>query len=427
MKGGAARGVAPRLGGRSASVRETGASGKAMRKLSSGVWRAPQSTAEAKNAPDRSEAERAVAPATAALGSVAGVVLAGSQPWGACPLERMIPRPLAPIANEPLIVHQLSWFSSGGIGPVGICGNGYTDIVRRELTSGRSRSRVPSGLSVEYFQDLAPRGPAGCARDAGLATGRDTVVVVDGSIIPQVDVRDVVNVHLRTGAGLTVVVSPTPGMRGPRGESMTPAGVYVFSRSIFEHIPSLGYQDIKESLVPRLHRADVAVVSYRTGSLPPRVYNVDSYMAVNEWMCGQICAVPARRRLGGLQDYRWEGQTGAHPTAVINAGATLVGPVLLGAGTEIGTGVTLVGPTIVGKDCKIEAGAVVGRTCVWDECRVESGVVLDRCIVGTGATVSRRAGSGHRFMVFSRSARRRLGIGRLGGRGRESIASLASA
>jgi len=34
-----------------------------------------------------------------------------------------------------------------------------------------------------------------------------------------------------------------------------PAGVYVFERRALEHVASTGFQDIKENLIPRLHRA----------------------------------------------------------------------------------------------------------------------------------------------------------------------------
>ncbi len=333
------------------------------------------------------------------MARVAGVILAGTQPWGACALERVVPRALAPIANQPLLSHVLGWLAHAGIRSANICGNTYTDLVRRRLTRGISGACSPNWLSIDYYEDLAPRGPAGCVRDAGLGSGCDTVVAVEGSLIPQVSLSELVEFHRRSEAALTVVVSKAPRDNGGAEGGLWPMGIYVLSRSALTEISPHGYQDIKEALIPHLYKRQLSVMPFLTTCVTPRVTSVDSYLAVNGWML---------RTLGHRQEewhrycgegYRTNGQAGAHSTAAIDSTARLIGPILIGEGATVGAGVTVVGPTSIGSHCHIGEGAVVCRSSLWDECSVGSGAVLDRCIVTSRAGV--RADTANRYVVFA--------------------------
>lgn len=340
--------------------------------------------------------------------SVTGVILAGTQPWGACALERVVPRALAPIANRALLTHVFGWLADGGICSASICGNSYTEDLRRRLTKDQADCCVPAGIEIDYYEDLAPRGPAGCVRDAGLGNGCETLVVVDGSLIPQVDLRALIDAHLQSNAVLTVVVSSDSQSCGFNGEGCTPMGIYVFSRVVLEHISPNGYQDIKESLIPHLFSLGMPVVPYPATCPVPRVTNVDSYLAVNGWMLKTLSA-----RSGAFDRYRSEGyrligDAGIHVSASVDSTARLIGPILVGEGSHVGRGVTIIGPTSIGPNCRIGEGAVICRTSMWDECTVESDTVLDRCIVSSRSIV--QCGSAYRYVVFSERQERFAGL-----------------
>lgn len=345
-----------------------------------------------------------------AMAGVVGIILAGTQPWGACALERIVPRGLAPIANRPLLTHILGWLAGSGVGSVSICGNSYTRVMRRSLGRGAASSHVPVGLGIEYYEDLAPRGPAGCVRDAGLGSGCETLVVVDGSLMPQIDLRDLVAGHARTGAALTVVVSGDRQTGGGGTEGRPPMGIYVFSRQVLDHISPTGYQDIKETLIPNLYRAGLPVMPHPVVCPVPRVTSVASYIAVNAWALKTLS-----KRSGGFEGYRFEGyringETGVHLSASVDPTARLIGPVLIGERSRVGRGATIVGPTSIGTDCRIDDGAVICRTAIWDECTVESGSVLDRCILTSRSSVGGE--SAYRYVVFSETPARFPGLGK---------------
>jgi len=336
--------------------------------------------------------------------SVGAIILAGAQPWGGCVLERIVPRVLAPIANSPLIAHVLSWLNDSGIASASVCGNSYTTAVRQSLTNGLADRHVPTGLKLDYYEDWSPRGPAGCIRDAGFGNDCETLVVVEGCMIPQIDVGRLVQSHWQSGAALTVVVSNERKRNLARTEGLTPTGLYVFSREVLSQIPSTGYQDIKEALIPELYRQGLAVVTHWISNPAPRVWSVESYLAVNGWMLNVFATDAGGMNACGLRDYRKVGDSGIHATAEVDPSARLIGPVMVGEGSRIGRRVTLVGPTSIGPNCTIGDDAVIGRSSIWDECRIGRGTVLDRCIVTSRSTMSES--KAYRYVVFSEPRKR---------------------
>lgn len=307
------------------------------------------------------------------LESVRGIVLAGVHAWGNCPLEGVIARPLLPVGERPLIWHILRWIGDEGVRASTICGNGDTKTLRRRL--GVS---TEDNLALHYCEDSVPRGPAGCARDAAMSCSADLFVVVDGTILPKIDLQSMLDEHMRQEAVLTIAaMSPAPGNMDA---SLTPAGVYIISRSALMHVPDAGYQDIKESLIPKLYKLRLPVATHivPAGSVR-RVYDAASYLSVNLW------AVESMMSGEAPSGYRRVGDAWVHETAQVADTARLVGPVLVGAGAVVEAGAVVVGPATLGARSRVCRDAVVSYSSLWSECRVGQGAIVDHCVLTDGA------------------------------------------
>ena len=298
---------------------------------------------------------------------LSAVVLAGTHPWTGSSFERLAPRPLVPVALEPLISYSLRWLLQGGITHATICANGTTRLIEAALGDGDDL-----GMELSYYQDGTPRGPAGCVRDAGLRTGSQTILVTDGTAIPTVDVADLLASHHASGAAVTALVHRDQALSGVA----SPGGIYVFERRALDHIGANGFQDIKENLIPRLHRAGERVVAHASEGFCPHVLNAQTYLAVNHWMLQRLAQ-------------RDEGRGGVllHPSASVDPAARLVGPVLLGAGVRVEAGATLVGPISIGGGSVVGPRALVARSVLWNRCVVGQGSVVHGCVVGNDAVV----------------------------------------
>src|SRR5262245_14183907 len=215
---------------------------------------------------------------------VRGIVLAGSYAWRDADLEALGPRPVLPVCGRPIIEYVLSWFEQAGAHEVVICVNSAAAA----SIQGVIGRRFPN-LRLNYRVDGAPRGPAGCVKDAALGEGHGdaTYVVADATIVPTEPLGNLLATHRASHAALTVLTyeQPRSGMV-PRFQM--PGGAYVFGRAALELIPQRGYFDIKETLIPRLYSRDEPVVEHRAPGAIPRVLDRETYLSVNHWMIERL-------------------------------------------------------------------------------------------------------------------------------------------
>ena len=169
---------------------------------------------------------------------VQGIVLAGVHSWAGDGFDGLMSRPLLPIAGRPLIRHAMDWLRGSGFVQVCVCGNSDTRLLRRSLGDGRALK-----MAVEYVEDVMPRGPAGCARDAAIGRGAEILIVVEGTILPQIDLPALLEAHTQSRAALTVVAA-SGKTHGHSNGALRPMGIYVFSARVLDMVPAGCYQDI---------------------------------------------------------------------------------------------------------------------------------------------------------------------------------------
>jgi NDP-sugar pyrophosphorylase family protein len=151
---------------------------------------------------------------------------------------------------------------------------------------------------------------------------------------------------------------------------------------VLSSIPAQGFCDIKETLIPQLHRIGERVCAYAADGPIPRVLDEASYRAVNEWMVEHLIATRSIP-----EGYVLSGTSLIHRDAFVARDATFVGPVLIAAGAEIASGAVIVGPTSIGCDAVVGAGALVSRSAVWRRCVLGERVVADRCVLADDTVI----------------------------------------
>ncbi len=309
--------------------------------------------------------------------NVAGIVLAGTPHWGDSTFSRLLRGPMLLVAQEPLIAYPLRWLNDAGVAQTIICANSSTNDVRSSLGNG-----AQLGMSLTYHEDEMPRGAAGCVRDAGIHSPHDTFVVIECGRIPSVDLSALLDAHRESGAIATVVVETERRQSEVVGERpATPGGIYVFSRRVFDAIPALGFQDIKESLLERLYRAGDLVATYEIDGVAPRVISYETFVSVNAWLLTRMTTA-----IEVPDGYDRIGEGLRHNASFVDARARIVGPVLIGAGARVNADAVIVGPTIVGARTVVERNAMLARSILWNDCVVGEGAMVDQCLLTNGAS-----------------------------------------
>lgn len=309
--------------------------------------------------------------------ALAPIVLAGSQTWRDTPFDNLMSRPLLPVAQLPLIGYALRWLRAAGAPRATVCANGASAEIARHL---RPYRRAFPALA--FHDDRAPRGAAGSARDAALGTDAAFFVVVDATTVPDVDLARVATEHRATGAALTIVVQPAG--RDSAQTGLVPTGIYLFSRRALEAVPPTGYQDIKESLIPRLYAQGELVTTTEAEGVCPRVLEAQTYLSVSQ----RLIAETTGGRRGFGMDGAGMAEATLHPRARVSPSALLIGPVIVEENAEIRDGATIVGPASIGAGSVVECGALISRSVLWANCVVGEGAVVDRCVLAEGVRVA---------------------------------------
>ncbi len=308
--------------------------------------------------------------------TIRGIVLAGGPSYGDCELEQIMPRPMLPVATRPLICHILSWFGNDGVGRATVCANGNTALFSHHLRNGEGLN-----ISIDYTEDLMPRGPAGCAHDAAKKGDEELFVVVEGGVVPQVDLGVLLDHHRTSGASMTMVVHGNEFSPDQRLEDEELLGIYVFSRKSLSYVSGHGFCDIKEGLISDLYKRgeSVSVLPVPT-DVAPRIKCLASYLTVNSWAVQKLS-----KYKGEFEGHVRHGDAWIHRSAQVDDSAKLIGPIWVGPGALIGQGAMIVGPVSVGAGCEVAANAVVTRSAIWDRGMVGDGAIVDDSIVSNGA------------------------------------------
>lgn len=300
-----------------------------------------------------------------------GIVPAGVHPWGDSCLDEVMPRVLLPVIGTPLIVHVIEALRDIGVQESVICANSASPVVRKALGDGTRLS-----VDLTYYEDMTPRGPAGCIRDAAALMGNERFVVIDGSVLPLFDLKAMIDFHCANSAAATVAVCHDVSAHEGKREQLVPVGVYVFERRAIESVPPTGYQDAKEVLLPRLSKEGAKVLPFDVGRMIPRVSDASSYLAANERLLRYYLETPTPPR-----GYRRRGSALVHISASVSEHAKLIGPILIGPRTEVDDETILVGPLVLGNDCRTAGRTTLCRSVIWNECNFGSELLVDNCIV----------------------------------------------
>jgi NDP-sugar pyrophosphorylase family protein len=304
---------------------------------------------------------------------VTGIVLAGTYPWKKSALTSLFPRPLLPVALRPLVLYAITSLHDAGIRGAAICARQETRALKTKVAA-----HVPADMQLSFHEDASPRGTAGAIRDAAMLSDCETFVVVEGTAVPTAPLCELLAAHHASGAAITVAVHDDRRATGPALQVST--GTYVISRHALDTVPPTGFCDLKETLIPRLHRAGARIAAFGVAEPSARVMDNETYLAVNGWMVERLAAQ-------GVATYERVGDALVHQLAHVAQDAVLVGPVMVGRGAHIGSGAIIVGPCTIGHDATIEGGAMVSRSAIWRRSHVREFAIVDRTILTDGATV----------------------------------------
>ena len=324
------------------------------------------------------------------------VILAGGEGTRLKPLTQRRPKPLIPIAGRPCIDFVIRSLIASGFREI---------VITTAHMSDRLIQRIGDGLdynaSILYSFEGTPAGTAGAVRRVANFIG-ETFVVAMGDVLADVDFRAMYEFHRERGGvatiALTRVTDPTQyGIaavddRGrivkfrekPKKEEafsdLANAGIYVLEPEVLDMIPPDQPFDFAKDVFPRLLAKGLPVYGKELDGV---------WMDIGRPRDLWRASMEVVRREGkpmSLPGVRTEGPLILQEGAVVEAGATLKGPVFLAAGSRVAKGCT-VSSSCVHEGSAIDADASVTNSIVFEQSRIGArsevldSVVAQSCVV----------------------------------------------
>jgi NDP-mannose synthase len=223
---------------------------------------------------------------------VKAVVLAGGKGRRLMPYTTIIPKPLMPIGDVPILEILLRQMKSSGIEDVVLTVGYLADLLRAYFLDG---SRL--GLRISYSLEEKPLGTAG---PLALVKGLDeTFLVTNGDVLTTLLLRDLIAFHKEEEATATIAVHQrkasidlgivqcdddnriTGYIEKPTYEYLVSMGLYVFDPRVLSYISPKEYLDFPD-LVHRLLDAGEKVIGFPYGGYWQDLGRSDDYERATE-------------------------------------------------------------------------------------------------------------------------------------------------
>jgi len=291
--------------------------------------------------------------------------------------SRGLPRTLLPLLPGQTVLRCLLRKLTLSLdGSVTICANGSTELLERHV-----RAADTGGAAIRYYRDNMPRGTGGCIKASFGSDAARTIFAAGGAVWTEEDPQWMLAQHCASGNALTVFCVERNDPEAIDGNrALAPTGLYCMEPSVLPHIRDVGYQDLKEQVIPALKAAHLRVGAVVLRRPSFEIANWNDYMrAVARSLATDTAALVGYRQLApGI----WSGEN-----VSIDPAARVVGPALIDHGCRLASESLVVGPAVLGRSCRLERDAWTIRSMAPPKTRVPAGTHFsDTLLPVTSAT-----------------------------------------
>jgi len=329
------------------------------------------------------------------------ILLAGGKGTRLRPLTVHTPKPIVPIFNRPFLYYQIDQLRQvPEVDEVILSLNYQPRRIEEILGEGEGL-----GVRIRYVVEPMPLGTGGAIRYAGDQL-TESVIVFNGDVLTQVNVKAVLDLHRRRKAKATIVLTPVDNPRAyglvetdaegnikqflekPSDDEITcntiNAGIYILEPDTFDRIPKETAWSIERSYFPSLIERGETFVAYIDQGYWIDIGTPAKYLQVHrDIMEGRYSAPP----FAGLA----HGAPWIAPDAKIDAGVDIQGPCFIDEGVVIKSGAKVLPYSVLGRQTHVEEHAVIEASIVWPNGWIGPEAVVRRSILGRNCHIGRNA------------------------------------
>jgi mannose-1-phosphate guanylyltransferase len=316
---------------------------------------------------------------------IKALILAGGKGARLRPLALHIPKPIVPLANIPFLFFQIDHIKKAAV----------TEIILSLSYQPRKITDIFGdgmnyGVTMRYTHEELPRGTAGAFKAAENLIS-DTTIVLNGDILTDTDLVDVLRYHRAQKAEVTIVTARVMNPVGyglveadangrvvrftekPPEDEVTGdtinAGIYILERSILDRIPAEGAQSFERDLFPAIVQEGARVFAYLTHAYWQDIGSPQKYLEASYGI------ISGRTKMPGYPQKACPPNDWEKHQVSIDSFSILDGKCVIKSGVAIEN-------SVLGEDCRVEEGALIKDSVIWSGTRILSNARIERAIVG---------------------------------------------
>mgnify|MGYP000896152117 FL=1 len=324
------------------------------------------------------------------------VIMAGGKGTRLRPLTCCLPKPMVPIANQPMMTHIIKLVKQHGFTNVTATLFYLPDAIRNYFGDGRD-----FGLELNYAIEDVPLGTAGSVKNACGAALKDTLLVISGDTLTDINLAEALEFHRSKGSAATLVLTKVrspleyglvitdtggrirrflekPGW-GEVFSDCVNTGIYILEPEVLKEIPDGQVFDFSKNLFPALLKKKAPLYGFLAKGYWSDIGNLDQYREA------QIDILRGNIQVAGTQAAPYQPGVWVGEGSEISADAILAGPALIGSGCIVSAGAFVGEFSMIGDDVRIESGSSIKRSVIWSGSRIGAGSEL-RGVVATSRT-----------------------------------------
>jgi len=334
------------------------------------------------------------------------VILSGGLGTRVRPLTYLLPKPMVPIVERPLIGHLFNILKKNNFTEVIVTVSYKADVIENHYKTGEVR-----GMQISYSLEGSLRNGKLIAKGLGSAGGLKKVqsfsqffdepfLVICGDALIDLDLEAIMNFHKSHDGKATVVCKEVPKadvykygvvvtdeknritsfQEKPKVENaksnIINTGIYIFDPCVLEHIPEGEVYDIGAELLPLLIEKDIPFYATAPDFQWIDVGSTADFYEANIKVLEEKVAhiLPHGKK---IKDNIWVG---------INCNINfdeidIEGPIYIGNSVKIEKGVKLVGPCVIGSNSIIKEDVSLKGVIVLDHTLIKNKASLETRIV----------------------------------------------
>lgn len=324
------------------------------------------------------------------------VIMAGGFGTRLRPLTCNVPKPMASMANRPMMHHIVNVLTDLGIREIVSLLYYQPEVITAYFGNGSA-----FGIDMHYVQSEADFGTAGSVRNAHEFLD-ERFIIISGDVLTDIDLAKAIAYHEEKNARATIVLTRVPDplafgvvmtnddgkitrfLEKPQwGEVFSDTintGIYILEPEVLDLIPFKRDYDFSKDLFPQMLRDDLGLFGYIADGYWRDIGNLNEYQTAQmDILAGRVKVQIPGTRLGHV--YMGE-------QSVVADGVTFDGTVVLGDGVTVQTGAHI-SNCILGDGCEVESGARLSNTVVWERSTIGAGALLADDVICNDVEIGR--------------------------------------